>query len=95
MSAWLTLLPFLQERYGIAAEHIYAHTGSTSKTPLLRRLRAGTGRAQLGYVPGSAARLATRADHLSPHRLAACFSAKISAASIFSTEHCLGPYFAR
>ena len=25
MSAWLALLPFLQERYGIAAEHIYAH----------------------------------------------------------------------
>jgi len=25
MKAWLTLLPFLQERYGIAAEHVYAH----------------------------------------------------------------------
>jgi hypothetical protein len=52
MSAWLTLLPFLQERYGIAAEHIYAHNWIDFKDPRYCEgcdlaLAART----LGYVP--------------------------------------------
>jgi len=53
MKAWLTLLPFLQERYRIAAENIYAHNWIDFKD---RRYCEGcelaTAARQLGYVPG-------------------------------------------
>ena len=54
-AAWLVLVKFLQERYGIAAEHVYAHNWIDYKDArycegcaLGERARA------LGYVPGSA-----------------------------------------
>jgi hypothetical protein len=53
MKAWLALLPFLQERYGIAADNIYAHNWIDFKD---RRYCEGcelaTAARQLGYVPG-------------------------------------------
>jgi hypothetical protein len=52
MNAWLTLLPFLQERYGIAAENIYAHNWIDFKDA---RYCEGCDLAlaarKLGYVP--------------------------------------------
>lgn len=56
MKAWLALLPFLQERYGIPAERIYAHNWVDFKD---RRYCEGcelaTAARNLGYVPGRAA----------------------------------------
>jgi len=56
MQAWLRLLPFLQERYRIPAEHIYAHNWIDFKD---RRYCEGcelaTAARKLGYVPGRAA----------------------------------------
>lgn len=56
MQAWLTMLPFLQERYRIPAEHIYAHNWIDFKD---RRYCEGcelaTAARKLGYVPGRAA----------------------------------------
>ena len=53
-ATWLVLVKFLQERYGIAAEHVYAHNWIDYKDArycegcaLGERARA------LGYVPGS------------------------------------------
>jgi hypothetical protein len=56
MSAWLTLLPFLQERYGIAAEHIYAHNWIDFKDPrYCEGCELALAGRRLGYVPSRAA----------------------------------------
>jgi N-acetylmuramoyl-L-alanine amidase len=53
MSAWLALLPFLQERYGIAAEHIYAHNWIDFKDPrYCEGCELALAARKLGYVPG-------------------------------------------
>ena len=50
----LTLLPFLQERYGIAAEHIYAHNWIDFKDPrYCEGCELALAGRRLGYVPGS------------------------------------------
>jgi hypothetical protein len=52
MTAWLVLVRFLQERYGIAAEHVYAHNWIDYKD---KRYCEGCELAEaarkLGYVP--------------------------------------------
>src|SRR5262245_33801835 len=53
MSAWLALLPFLQERYGIAAEHIYAHNWIDFKdSRYCEGCELALAARKLGYVPG-------------------------------------------
>ncbi len=53
MKAWLTLLPFLQERYRIAAENIYAHNWIDFKDGrYCEGCELATAARQLGYVPG-------------------------------------------
>ena len=48
-AAWLVLVRFLQERYGIPAERVYAHNWIDYKdAPLLRGLRAGGARPRAG-----------------------------------------------
>jgi hypothetical protein len=54
MTAWLTLLPFLQERYGIAAEHIYAHNWIDFKDPrYCEGCELALAGRRLGYVPSN------------------------------------------
>jgi len=54
MTAWLTLLPFLQERYGIAAEQIYAHNWIDFKDPrYCEGCELALAGRRLGYVPGN------------------------------------------
>ncbi len=54
MSAWLTLLPFLQERYGIAAEHIYAHNWIDFKDPrYCEGCELALAGRKLNYVPSN------------------------------------------
>jgi hypothetical protein len=56
MSAWLTLLPFLQERYGIVAEHIYAHNWIDFKDPrYCEGCELALAGRKLGYVPSNGA----------------------------------------
>jgi hypothetical protein len=53
MSAWLVLLPFLQERYGIAAEHIFAHNWIDFKDPrYCEGCELALAGRRLGYIPG-------------------------------------------
>jgi hypothetical protein len=53
MKAWLTLLPFLQERYGIPAENVYAHNWIDFKdNRYCEGCELGTEARKLGYVPG-------------------------------------------
>src|SRR5215510_10062582 len=53
MSAWLKLVPFLQERYGIAAEHIYAHNWIDFKDArYCEGCELALAARKLGYVPG-------------------------------------------
>jgi hypothetical protein len=60
MSAWLALLPFLQERYGIAAEHIYAHNWIDFKDDrYCEGCELAIAARKLGYVPGSGATAGT------------------------------------
>ena len=53
--AWLILVRFLQERYGIPPEHIYAHNGSITKIALLRGLRTRDQGAKADYRPTTGA----------------------------------------
>jgi len=56
MQAWLTLLPFLQERYRIPSEHIYAHNWIDFKDPrYCEGCELGLAARKLGYAPGRAA----------------------------------------
>jgi hypothetical protein len=56
MKAWLTLLPFLQERYGIPAENIYAHNWIDFKDHrYCEGCELGTAGRKLNYVPGKGA----------------------------------------
>ena len=56
MTAWLALLPFLQERYGIAAEHVYAHNWIDFKDPrYCEGCELALAARKLGYVPGRGA----------------------------------------
>ena len=57
MNAWLNLLPFLQERYGIPPEHIYAHNWIDFKDPrYCEGCELALAARKLGYVPGGNAR---------------------------------------
>jgi len=57
VNAWLALLPFLQERYGIAAEHIYAHNWIDFKDPrYCEGCELALAAHKLGYVPSGNAR---------------------------------------
>jgi hypothetical protein len=54
MGAWLKLLPFLQERYGIAAEHTYAHNWIDFKDPrYCEGCELALAARKLGYVPSN------------------------------------------
>lgn len=56
MTAWLTLLPFLQERYGIPAESIYAHNWIDFKDHrYCEGCELGAAARNLGYVPARSA----------------------------------------
>jgi N-acetylmuramoyl-L-alanine amidase len=56
MSAWLALLPFLQERYGIAAENIYAHNWIDFKdSRYCEGCELALAARKLGYVPRNGA----------------------------------------
>jgi N-acetylmuramoyl-L-alanine amidase len=56
MKAWLTLLPFLQERYGIPAENVYAHNWIDFKDRrYCEGCELGAAARKLGYVPGRSA----------------------------------------
>jgi len=60
MTAWLTLLPFLQERYGIPAENVYAHNWIDFKDHrYCEGCELGTAARKLGYVPGRTATAAS------------------------------------
>jgi len=62
MKAWLTLLPFLQERYGIAAENVYAHNWIDFKDHrYCEGCDLGSAARKLGYVPGKSAAVAGQA----------------------------------
>jgi hypothetical protein len=53
MQAWLLLVRFLQERYAIAAENIYAHNWIDYKdTRYCEGCELATQARRLGYVPG-------------------------------------------
>jgi N-acetylmuramoyl-L-alanine amidase-like protein len=53
MQAWLVLVRFLQERYGIAAENIYAHNWIDYKdSRYCEGCDLATAAQSLGYVPG-------------------------------------------
>jgi hypothetical protein len=53
MQAWLKLVTFLQERYGIAAENIYAHNWIDYKdSRYCEGCELATQARKLGYVPG-------------------------------------------
>jgi hypothetical protein len=55
MQAWLKLVRFLQERYGIAAENIYAHNWIDYKDArYCEGCDLATQARSLGYVPGGA-----------------------------------------
>jgi hypothetical protein len=55
MQAWLVLVRFLQERYGIAAENIYAHNWIDYKdSRYCEGCDLATQARDLGYVPGGA-----------------------------------------
>jgi hypothetical protein len=55
MQAWLVLVRFLQERYGIAAENIYAHNWIDYKdSRYCEGCDLATQARSLGYVPGGA-----------------------------------------
>jgi hypothetical protein len=54
MRTWLVLVRFLQERYGIAAEHVYAHNWIDYKDHrYCEGCDLGTEARKLNYVPGS------------------------------------------
>jgi hypothetical protein len=56
MKAWLALLPFLQERYGIPPENIYAHNWIDFKDHrYCEGCELGIAARRLGYVPGRGA----------------------------------------
>jgi N-acetylmuramoyl-L-alanine amidase len=56
IKAWLTLLPFLQERYGIPADNIYAHNWIDFKDHrYCEGCELGTAARKLNYVPGKGA----------------------------------------
>jgi len=62
MKAWLTLLPFLQERYGIAADNVYAHNWIDFKDRrYCEGCDLGSAARKLGYVPGKSAAAASQA----------------------------------
>src|SRR5262245_38233828 len=53
MAAWLVLVRFLQERYAIPADHIYAHNWIDYKDArYCEGCELATAARQLGYVPG-------------------------------------------
>jgi N-acetylmuramoyl-L-alanine amidase-like protein len=57
MNAWLKLVPFLQERYGISTEQIYAHNWIDFKDPrYCEGCELALAARKLGYVPGGNAR---------------------------------------
>jgi hypothetical protein len=54
MRAWLTLVPFLQERYGIPPDHIYAHNWIDYKdTRYCEGCELATAARKLDYRPSS------------------------------------------
>jgi hypothetical protein len=57
MGAWLKLVPFLQERYGISTEQIYAHNWIDFKDPrYCEGCELALAARKLGYVPSGNAR---------------------------------------
>jgi hypothetical protein len=57
MNAWLKLVPFLQERYGISTEQIYAHNWIDFKDPrYCEGCELALAARKLGYVPSGNAR---------------------------------------
>jgi N-acetylmuramoyl-L-alanine amidase len=57
MQAWLILVRFLQERYGIASDHIYAHNWIDFKdSRYCEGCELATQARKLGYVPGNPSR---------------------------------------
>ena len=57
---WLVLVRFLQERYGIPAEHVYAHNWIDYKDHrYCEGCELGTLARKQGYAPGMAAAKAT------------------------------------
>jgi len=62
VQAWLNLVPFLQERYGIPVEQIYAHNWIDIKDHrYCEGCDLATKARNLGYVPGQSAAAATEA----------------------------------